>query len=299
MKRKFKPRDFFPGWSLVEYLLLRGFAALVNGLPVTVSTWIARSMGGFVFFLLPKRKRVALGNLTIAYGDSLTVPEKEKIAQESVRNFATSLMEFFRMPSMIEEAQKRFEFEGTEILDHVFAKGKGAILVISHLGSWEYLGFLPYLKGYPCSVVVRETRNPYIYKWIQQLRMETNLNPIPKKSAVRGILSELKKNHLVAILIDQWAGREGVIVDLFNKPTRTTSIPVRLAKRTGAALVPGYCLRTAPGKYKIIIRPEISVEGNSDWEQATTQKLNRSLEKEILAYPQQWIWTHQRWKHLS
>lgn len=286
------------GFSLkryIEYALLRFLAFLINLFPIEQSTRIARWVGGLIFMFIPKRKKTALKNLAFAYGDSISRSQKKKIAGEGIRNFAVSLMEFFRIPGMLSEAKDRFEFEGTEHLDRAFAGGKGVIFVISHLGSWEYLGFLPYLRGYPCSVVVRDTRNPYIFQWIQNLRKMTSLNPIPKKGAVRPILSELRKNHLVAILIDQ-SDREGYFIRFFNEPAWTTSIPARLAKRTGAALIPGFCLRTAPGKYKIVIRPEVNLAEGDDWETQTTAELNRLLEKEILEHPEQWIWTHQRWK---
>ena len=111
------------------------------------------------------------------------------------------------------------------------------------------------------------------------------------------MLLELKKKKLVAILIDQWAGPEGLIVDFFGTPTSTTSIPARLARKTGAALVPGYCVRKSPGFYKIIIRPEVEVEtGAEDFERAITVQMNQQLEEQIRAYPDQWLWTHRRWK---
>jgi KDO2-lipid IV(A) lauroyltransferase len=280
----------------VEYLLARGLAATVNTLPIGVSTWLARRAGDLIFLLFQERRKIALENLTLAYGDSLSLEEKERIARESIRNFATSLMEFFRIPSLLTRAQSSFQFEGTEILDRAFTKGKGIIFVISHLGSWELLAFLPYLRGYPCSVIVREIRNPYINRWIQALRAKTRLNPIPKEQSIRETLSRLKENQLVAILIDQWGGNEGLAVDFFDKPTSTTSIPERLAEKTGAALVPGYCLRLAPGQYKIIIKAEVPVESSRDPEGVTTSKLNELLEQEVLAHPEQWAWVHRRWK---
>lgn len=297
-KKKRKLRDRIPGWNRVEYFFLKSLAALVNTLPIEYSTWIARRIGDLICVFLPKRRKIAAANLNIAYNDTLSGKQKERLAREAIRNLATSLMEFFRIPSMLKEASDRFEFEGTEFLDAAFARGKGIIFVISHLGSWEYLAFLPYLRKYPCSVVVKETRNPFIYRWIQELRYCTRLNPIPKKSSVRQILSELKANHLVAILIDQWAGREGIPVSFFGKLTSTTSIPARLAKRNGAALVPGYCIRTKPGHYKIVIKPEVPFSEEENWESETTLHLNRLLEQEILKFPDQWTWGHRRWKKL-
>ena len=287
-------------WDYAEFLLVKGLAGLINLFPISFSTWFARRIGDFLFWAVPKRRKTALQNLETAYGNSISRDRKEEIARESFRNFGASIIELIRMPFMLREAKDRFEFEGAGHLDAAFQKGKGVILVISHLGSWEYLAFLPFLRGYPCSVIVRPVKNPYLYKWIQDLRKATRLHPIDRNQSIREVLKELKQNHLVAILIDQWAGPDGLWIDFFGKPTSTTSVPARLALRTGAALIPAYCLREASGQYRICIKPEVPIEGGpQDAEKATTSQLNRLLEKEFLEHPEQWIWNHRRWKDYS
>ncbi|MBI3307465.1 MAG: lysophospholipid acyltransferase family protein [Candidatus Omnitrophica bacterium] len=296
-KKKIRPRNFIPGWDFIEYLGVRTFVAFLNALPLSVCTWIAKHAADFLYFAAPKRRKTALHNLNIAYGHSISEKEKNRIARESFRHTATALIEFFRIPVMLREARERFTFEGTEHLDRAFAKGKGIIFVISHVGAWEYLAFLPYLRGYPCSVVVRPIRNSYLYSWIQELRRKTQLNPIDKSKAVKKVLAELKNNHLAAILIDQWAGSDGIWMDFFGKPTSVTTIPARFAKKTGCALVPAYCIRTGNGCYTIHIDAEIGIQdAQNQWEEKTTQELNRWLEKTIMTYPGQWTWGHRRWK---
>ncbi len=283
----------------LEFIGLKALVGVMNFLPISLSAWVAREIGKLMFFVLLGRRKITMDNLTIAYGNSLTLKEKERLAQEAFQNLAISLMEFFRIPFLLKDAQDRFRFEGTQYLDEAFAKGKGVIFVVSHLGSWEYLSFLFFLRDYPCSVVVTGTKNPYIYQWIQELRRSVRITPLYKKNSIRTVLNELKQNRLTAILIDQWAGRDGLWVDFFSKPTSTTSIPARLALKTGAALVPGYCLRIRPGYYKIVISPEVPREEGPEAEKMTTLKLNRLLEKEILNHPEQWSWTHRRWKSLK
>jgi Kdo2-lipid IVA lauroyltransferase/acyltransferase len=273
--------------------------AVLNAMPIERATAFSMALGDFLFLFATQKKKTAMENIDRVFGATMSRNEREELARHAFRNFATSLMEFFRMEPMLAEAKDRFEFEGTEHLDRAFAKNKGVIGVISHLGSWEYLAFLPYLRGYPCSVVVRDIKNPYLDKWIRDLRQATKLNPINRHRSIREILSELRKNHYVAILIDQWAGPDGLWLDFFNKPTSTTSVPARLAQKTGAALVPMHCLRTAPGKYKITIYPEIPLSAVKDWEADTTLVLNQILEKEILKAPEQWIWSHRRWKDIT
>ena len=279
-----------------EFLFLKSISMILNGLPMSISAWMVRGIGWWMSLILPARRKIVMDNLTIAYGDSLTLKEKQKLATESFQNLAMSLMELFRIPVLLKDAEDRFRFEGIEHLDAAFKKGNGVIFVVSHLGAWEYLSFLFYLRDYPCSVVVTGTKNPYIYRWIERIRSMTRIKPLYKRNSIRQVMGEIKQNRLVAILIDQWAGSEGLWVDFFSEPASTTSIPGRLALKTGAALVPGYCIRIRPGYYKIVISPEVSPEQGPRAEEETTLKLNRLLEEEIRIYPEQWSWTHRRWK---
>ena len=294
-KRRF--RNLFPSWDFIEFALVRMAMALLNFFPIAVSTWMARRIGETLFLLMAGRRKVALNNLAIAFGNSKSDAERKRIALESFRHLAVSLMEFFRLPNSIQEIKQHVRFKGTEYLQRAFSRGKGVILIMSHLGPWEYLGFLTYLKKYPATVLGRPIRNPYFYRWVKSLRKTVNLDYSDKALGPRKLFSELKANHLVAITIDQWAGNEGLWVDFFNVPTSTTSLPTRLAKRTGCALIPAHCIRVASGEYEISILPEVSIEDKADNSVANiTKKLNCLLEEQISSFPGQWLWTHKRWK---
>ena len=281
----------------VEYMLFRAAMGLVNLFPMVISTWIMRRIGEIMCLAMPKRRKVAFDNLNIAFGDSKTPIEKRKIVTESFRNLLTSFMEFFRLPKFIKVAKKHIRFEGLENIDKAFAKGKGAVLAMSHLGSWEYVGFIPYLNNYKATILVRAIRNPFIYKYVDKLRNLMELKHWDKDMGVREIFSELKKNHGVAVVIDQWAGNDGIWVNFFSAPTSTTPLPARLVKRTGCALISGYCIRERAGKYLIRIDPEIKLDINDEnFVEKTTVELNRLLENNIRHFPGQWAWTHRRWK---
>ncbi len=283
----------------LEYILTRILIIFANLSPLSASHWIAKRIGDLSFLVMVKRRKVALSNISRVYGDSLSETKKKKIARHSFENVALSILELFTIPKILKSASTRFQIKGTEHLDAAFAKGKGAIWVISHLGSWEYLAFLPHFKHYSCSVVVKALKNPYVNCELNQFRKMTGLNPIVKDNAAKEVLYEIKKNHLVSILIDQWAGAEGIETTFFGNSTSTTSIPARIAKRTGCALIPAYCIRKSLGQYEIEVKPEVLVKGDSEaWEFETTQELNRLLEDEIHKYPEQWMWGHRRWKSI-
>ncbi len=282
---------------VLEYFAVCLLTLLAKALPVEVSTWIARRVGDLSYLILNKRRRIALENVTKAFGNTITESRKKQIVRAAFESAALSMTELFIVTKIKKEAEKRFKLFNIHCLEEAFSKKKGVVLVISHLGSWEYLSFLPYLTGQPWSVIVKDIRNPYIDRVYNTMRRKMTVVPIPKTSSVRTILTELKNGRGVAILIDQWAGDEGIWVDFFNQGTSTTSIPARLAEKTGCALVPAYCLRKSPGNYEI--HAELAVEWDRnipDWEMVLTQKLNAVLEKQIRQYPEQWLWGHRRWK---
>lgn len=281
----------------LQYLAVRFLAFLSTVLPVEVSHGIACWFGDLSYWVLGKRRRVALKNITQALGDSLPPERKKEIARAAFQSAALSMMELFTVEKIKKEAASRFKLIGNEYLEEAFAKEQGVVLVISHLGSWEYLSFLPYFTKRPWSVVVKNIKNPYIDKAIDTMRRVMTVTPVSKDSSVRTIFQELRAGHGVAILVDQWAGDEGLWVDFFDTKTSTTSIPARLSEKTGCALVSAYCLRTAPGHYEIHIEKPIARDMSlPGWEATITKDLNEVLERQIVGHPEQWLWGHRRWK---
>jgi len=291
--------DAKPSFSYwLQYLLVRFLALLATVLPVEISHRLACGFGTLSYWILGKRRKIALENITTALGDSLPSGRKKEIARSAFQSAALSMMELFTVEKIKKEAAARFKLFGNEFLEEAFLKKQGVVLVISHLGSWEYLSFLPFFTNRPWSVVVKNIKNPYLDKAIDSMRRVMTVNPISKDNSVRAIFQELKAGHGVAILVDQWAGDEGLWVDFFDTKTSTTSIPARLSERTGCALVSAYCLRTTPGHYEIHIeKPIVHDMAQAGWENTITQDLNEVLERQILTHPEQWLWGHRRWKN--
>ena len=281
----------------MQFLIVRFLAALATALPVEISHNIACGFVTLSYLILRKRRRVAIDNIAAALGESLPARRKKEIAHAAFQSAALSMMELFTVEKIKKESGSRFKLLGNEFLEESFSKNHGVVLVISHLGSWEYLSFLPYFTKRPWSVVVKNIKNPYLDEAIDSMRRVMTVNPISKDNSVRAIFQELKAGHGVAILVDQWAGDDGLWVDFFNTKTSTTSIPVRLSEKTGCALVSAYCLRTTPGHYEIHIeKPVVHNMEVPGWECTVTKDLNDTLERQIRAHPEQWLWGHRRWK---
>ena len=281
---------------LFEFYVVKILFSILSFVPLSLSGWILKCAGDIYFYTSSKRRNIALSNLTIAYGDTLSTAQKSKIARKCFENGALSILELFLIKKIKKNASSRFTMTGKPHLEEALSRGKGVIFVASHLGSWEYIAFAGYLNQTPRAVIVKTIKNKYLNKMIDSLRREIGSVPIPKINAIRPALIALRQNHGLGVLIDQWDGSDGIWIDFFGKTTSTTSLPARLAKKTGCVLIPIYCLREEIGRYEIQVLPEVPLSSGPDWEFDTTRRLNEILESQIHQYPEQWSWGHQRWK---
>ncbi len=282
---------------LCQFYAVQAVATLLRLVPLSLSGWIVKRVADIYFFCSPTRRKITLENLTLAYGDTRSADQKRTIARRSFESQALSILELFVINKMKQHAARRFSITGQQHFDEAVARGKGIVFVASHLGSWEYIGFGGYLKRYPCSPLVRHIKNPYLDTTIDVLRRAIDNVPILKgASALRQTLGELRQNHGVAIVIDQWAGSEGLWIEFFGRATSTTSLPARLAHKTGCALIPIYCVRKTIGQYEIHILPAVPLPADPAWELHTTKRLNDILESQIRKHPEQWSWSHRRWR---
>jgi len=282
---------------LCQFYAVQALVIVLKLVPFSLSGWIVKRGADIYFVCSPKRRHIALENLTIAYGDTRSASQKSTIARRSFENQALSILELLVIDNMKQHAARRFAITGLQYFEEAVARGKGIVFVASHLGSWEYIGFPGYLKQYPRAVLVKKIKNPYLNNTIDALRRAIDTVPIPKAAnALRNTLAELRQNHGVAIVIDQWAGSEGLWIEFFGRATSTTSLPARLAHKTGCALLPVYCIRTTIGQYEIHLLPAVPVPDDPAWDLHTTKRLNDILESQIRKYPEQWSWGHRRWR---
>jgi KDO2-lipid IV(A) lauroyltransferase len=282
----------------IQYYLLKPLLLLVGVLPRSTSLFLARFAGTVFFTFSRKRRSIAIQNLDSAFGEKYSRQERNKIARRSFQNLAMALIDLLIVKKFLPIAKEKIEIRGLENYEKALSHGKGVVLALSHMGSWEYMAFLFTLTNTTCSAIVKEIRNPYFNQVIDSARRLTGLLPIPKKNSVKIILKALKANQTAAVLIDQWAGPEGVWDYFFNRQTSITTIPYRLASKTGCALLPGFCLRKNNTEYIIDVCPPIFLdpETKQDNEEFVTIELNKILEEKIKQHPEQWTWGHRRWK---
>jgi KDO2-lipid IV(A) lauroyltransferase len=246
------------------------------------------------FRLDRKHRERAISNLLLAFPEK-SYDEAREVALETFRHFGRVTADFLRSPARSDE-EVLASVEPADMGPYLAANavGKGVLGITGHLGNFERLAHWYQAQGYTMSVVARDANDEGLQASISRIRGGRGLTLLSRGNSARAILTKLKNKETIGILPDQNA--DEAFLPFFGKPCGTTLGPAVLHLRTGAPLVPGYCLRVGPGKYRVeIFEPREYVRGKDTPEEIMTD-LNLILEGVIRKYPEQWLWLHDRWK---
>jgi KDO2-lipid IV(A) lauroyltransferase len=192
--------------------------------------------------------------------------------------------------------EKNLKIIGIEYLEEIKKNKKPVIFVSGHFNNFELMAMLIEKSGINLAAVYRPLNNIFLNITMEKIRKNFICKNQIKKgiSGLREILTFFKKNTSVAIMIDQRV-TEGIKCNFFNKPAYTTTIPAQLIKKFNCPIVTVYIERKNKINFEITINKPIYFEKNDD-SKKITKNLNLWLEKMISKNPEQWIWTHNRWK---
>jgi KDO2-lipid IV(A) lauroyltransferase len=188
--------------------------------------------------------------------------------------------------------------EGVEHLHAAIARGKGVILLTAHFTSLELAG-RTLLAVAPVKFLYRPTKNEVLAYALNRFRTGYGGRPIPKDD-IRAFISALKKNECVWYAPDQSYRKKGAeMVPLFGIPAATNTLTSRLARMTGAAVLP-YFLQRLPGSqgYRATIHPPLE-DFPSECPVSDTARFNRMIEAQVRIAPEQYLWIHRRFKGLT
>ena len=257
-------------------------------------------LGDVAHILDGRHRRIARQNLRMAFGETKSEEEINRIIKDVFRGIGQTAVEFFQIPTLTyEKATRCISPEHRERLDRCLERGKGIVLLASHFGSWELMAAAGAVAGYKLSAVARPLDDADLDEITRGIRESSGLKIITRRKSALAVVRKLKRNEIVGVLADQNTRKQNVFVDFFGIKAATTPGPAMLALRTGASIVPAFMLREAPGSHRLIIEEPIEVVRTGDEEAdlvATTQKCADVLERYVREYPSQWFWVHRRWR---
>jgi len=282
----------------IEYALLILACRIVRKMSLAAALRTANALGDATFRILRIRRCVTEENLRAAFPEKRP-GEIEEIARSAYRHAARTGIELIRGPAEGKEGLLgRVRFVRRELLDEALEAGRGAVLLTGHFGNWELFGAALVHAGYPVSFVVREQNNRMTDRVINGIRTQTGAEVIPLGMAIRGVIRNLRANKFVALVADQDAGRRGVFVEFFGRPSSTAAGPAALAIKTGAPVLFGYAVREARGRHVLYAESIPVPAGLTEEETVRTvlQDYSDQLERRIREHPDHWFWMHKRWK---
>jgi Kdo2-lipid IVA lauroyltransferase/acyltransferase len=285
----------------VECWLVVGVASLLGWLPRRLARRLAAALTASAYRVLGRLRRVGERNLDLAFPE-LSAEEKQNILRGLFRYLGWQMVEFCRMPRYTPENTRGWlRTEGLEHFQAAEARGKGVLVLTGHLGAWELSSFYHSLMGHPMGMVIRRLDNTLLDEYVNRIRCLHGNRVLHKDNFARGLLKTMHEGGTVGILMDtNMTPPQGVFANFFGIPACTAAGLARVALKTGAAVLPGFCL-WEPKEQQYVLRfgPEIEFAQTGDAEadiQAATQQCNDVLEAWIRRYPEQWLWIHRRWK---
>jgi KDO2-lipid IV(A) lauroyltransferase len=291
----------------VHVALFYLFTLAFSCLPASLVPGAGRVVGQLMARLMPGRRRIAIDNIRQALPHMRLSPEwtctlqtPEEIAREAFINIGTSLVETCRLyhgtgVDLIDS----IEIRGREHYEAARGRGKGIIFLTGHCGNWE-LGALAFSRIFnaPVSVVARRQNNPYLNTIVEKMRAGYQNRIIYKDNALRNMISVLRRDGIVGLLVDQAVlPEEGVLIPFLGRTAWASKAPVVLARKTGAAVLPIFTHREG-GRHIITVNPVCVFEwsDSDDGMAADVKHYSEYIEHFISAHPTNWYWVHRRWK---
>ena len=283
---------------MLNYYLYRlgQFIALV--LPLKLVYAIAVFLADLHYFFAFRDRRFVKTNLRVIFPDKEN-RQLRKISKRVFRNFAKYLVDFFRFEKLDRNyIDKNIKLENLHYFDQALGAGKGVIVLTAHLGNWELGGVVLAQLGYPFWAVALSHKNKKVNDFFVAQRARKGVHVISLCKAIRSCISEIRNNHMVALVGDRDFSDKGMIIDFFNKPAHFPEGPAALSLISGASIVPGFMLRNPDDSFTLSIEKpvEFKPSGDKSVDIANLIRMYKDIfECYIRKYPDQWYVFRRFW----
>jgi len=221
----------------------------------------------------------------------------KKISRLMWNNYGRIFAEYVFIKSFRNgKLNSRISVEGQDILDEIKKNNQQVVFISGHFSNFELMAMHLEKTGIKLSAIYRPLNNIFLNIIMENIRKKYICKNQIKKGigGLKKIIQLKKQNYSTALMIDQRVS-EGIKSNFFNSPALTTTIPAQLVKKFKIPVVPIFIERVNNLNFKITIRKPINFT-DTDSIEKITDDLNKILETMILHKPEQWIWSHNRWK---
>ena len=288
---------------MMTYYFFRIVVFLMSCIPVPIGQFLGKILGITLGMIPIERNKISLDNIRHSFGDYMGKSDITKLYRQVLVHFGQML---FEVPHILRLKQRNLykyvSLEGENNLLQAIKKGKGVFILTGHFVNWELIAAAVALRFGQLAVVARPSNNRSLNRLIYELRSRFRTEVIPKQNGMRKIFTSLKKNKLIAILLDQnvdWYN--GVFVNFLGRQACVNKGLALMALRTGSPVIPVFPVKQKDGRYKIIIGEEVTLIRTGDKTmdvEENTALFTKIIEKQVKEHPDHWFWFHRRWKTL-
>ena len=258
---------------------------------------ISRKLFSLLFLLIGpafKSQKIINYNLEI-FNNKIPFLNKNKIVNSMWKNYGKTFIEYVFL-NYLQKRNSQTIIKGEENLIQLNQNKKSVIFISGHFANFELMAMEITKRNIPLATIYRPLNNYFLNPFMEYLRKKY-ICPNQIKKGINGVretIGYIKKNHSVALMIDQRVS-EGKRINFFNKPALTTTLPAQLSIKFNLDIIPVFIERDKNDKFKIEFQKKIDPK-NFQNKSELTKELNKILEKMVIRNPGQWIWTHNRWK---
>ena len=244
-----------------------------------------------------RSNKIVFSNLKIAFPD-IDENQKKQILKKMWFNYGKIFAEYMFIKDFRhnEKYSAKISIENKDIIEKIIKDNEQVIFISGHFNNFELMAMQIEKLGIKLTALYRPLNNPYLNPIMEKIRKKYICKKQVKKgiSGTKDLLLDFKDGSSIALMIDQRVS-QGIRSNLFNKEALTTTIPAQFIKKFKIRIVPVHVERERNNDFKIKFFEPVNFS-NEESIETITFKLNKILEEMIIKNPEQWIWTHNRWK---
>ena len=258
---------------------------------------LSRKLFSFLFLKVGpffKSKKIISDNLLI-FDKTIKEDQINKIVSNMWKNYGMTFIEYIFL-DYFKRNKSHIIIEGQENLEKIIKDKKPAIFVSGHFANYELMSMEITKMGIELAAIYRPLNNFFLNPFMEYLRKKYVCGNQIKKgiNGVRETIEFINKGVSIALMVDQRVS-EGEKINFFGKQALTTTLPAQLSIKYSLPIIPVFIERTIEKKFKIKFYNEINPL-NMESKTNLTIRVNKVLEEMIAKNPNEWIWTHNRWK---
>ena len=284
----------------IKYFLQFIFVIILFGIFKIIGLKYSRLFAGNIMTLFGpifRSEKIIFKNLSRAF-PNIDQIEKKKILKKMWFNYGRIFAEYMFIKNFRQDPtiSKNILIDNRNILEDVKRNSEPVIFISGHFDNFELMAMQIEKEGVDLAAMYRPLNNNFLNPLMEKIRKKFICKKQIKKgiSGTKELLINFKKGTSIALMIDQRVS-QGIRADLFGEKALTTTIPAQFIKKFNIKVIPVSIERKNIEIFRITFHPPIGFPKNASVEFITSE-LNKFLENMIKNNPDQWIWSHNRWK---